>query len=288
MRAILAAILLLAPFALAQPLPAAVVVTVDAPPAIAPLQGIESATFHVDVSCAQLTANATPPEVHVWIAKAPTWAKAAVSPSTFAVDPTKCSGGRASLAGQLLVGADATAPAWTPSAIVVAAALEGLAGNLTGSGSTNVTARFFGILDVSVREAVAEVPPGITHDFGMMITNRGNDGTLVKFTLQNATEGFVTTLPDPILLVPGEPRFVQVMVRAPGGSLTNKVGAIDVRIESEDAREQHAPGDSSNVSFVLTSKSRGVPAPPTGGTLLALTALALAVRLRSPRCSRAS
>ncbi|MEA3199935.1 MAG: hypothetical protein QOE90_1363 [Thermoplasmata archaeon] len=279
--------LLLAPLAAAQ-VPDPIVVHADALPTSAPLREPVRAPFTLDVSCVAVGPDGKPPTLHVGV-EGPAWAILAATPSSFTPDPASCDAGRATFTGAVVVATTADAPAWTPAPITLSAWMIGAQGNVSGRATTNVTASFFSVLDVNVQEAVATTRPGQAHEFHVRVTNHGNDATRVRFAKKDAGSGVAVTLPEPFVLARAgadASRDVVVLVTPiGGGALTNRVDSVDVAIASEDDHAPAAPGDGSNVSFVLTTRGAVTPAP---SPLAAIAALAMVGALRRRRCSRAS
>ncbi|GEM_PF-5535137 len=280
---------LLAPIAAAQLAPA-VQMSVDPLPDAAPLLRPVEAPFHVDVSCVLAGVGPQPTGVSVRVTQAPAWATVIVAPTSFVIDATTCNGGTASVKGALNVTALDTAPAWKPGAIALEATVAGMAGDQKGAAGTNLTAKFFSVLDVGVDEAVATVAPGATHAFHLALENKGNDRTRVSVQRVDGPEWLrLEPVPDVILESAqqgGSPtsRDVVLNVTALGGSaLTNRVGNVDLRIVSQEERSPPAPGDTSSVSLVVTERGQALHPAPGASPLTALAAVALVALVRRAR-----
>lgn len=278
MRLAFLALILVAPLALAQTTPKLSLETqaFDAP--IMPLVTTSVTRFVAKLDCAMLIPSTTPLALHVWVAKAPAFAKASLSPETFEVDPQACRTTGAEFSGEVKLGLDETAPAHEPQALALAAALEGdPRGNITTTADLPFEAAFFSILDVSVPEAVKVGQPEQNVTFAVTITNRGNAKTTVAFALADASEGIRVVLPNEVSLVSQGSSTVEIIAKGDGDAMTNRVGVMNVLLTSRDALTG-AAGDQTTVSLLLTTKGAVVPTAPV---LLALFAAALILGRRA-------
>lgn len=305
MRALRPAILLLcllavaATPALAQDAPAPPMLELSIEPfegLVAPLQGPVVAAMQARVSCLMLHPSMGTP-VSFELLEAPAWAKVVISPATATTgDAASCDGEAVTVDAQLSVTADDHAPAFAPAPIRVAAHAGSEPRRADAEAWTNVTAGYFGILDVAVVSTpVVKIAPGDSHDFVLALTNFGNDRTRVEAVLLNVTDGLEVALFEPVELGSqqrGDDAFAaDVHVRVGAHDRTgfiNEVNMVEIRLLSGHAENESLDGDESTVSFVVTVQSFAATQGEGGGSrvpalaapplMAALVAVALALR----------
>ena len=295
--AMLAALLvLLAAAAVQAQLPPSLTISVEPLPIVRPLQGVVGANVTIDVSCAMVQPGQPTVSGQFMVTSSPSWSSAVTTPSTFVVDPAGCGSSTASVEVHAKVAVSATqdAPAGTGGKIVVHASTNGVP-NASASAEISVEVAFFGQLDVNIPESIAVVRPGDAHAFKIKLSNFGNDATVVRATLVNATNGFSAALfPDTTLQSKQQGAVwtssdVSINVTGPAGSgVVNQIGSVSVLIESFDAKDPKLAGDTSHATFVLTAKGLAVgnPARQLDGEIPVLGIAAIAIVAAGTRRAR--
>lgn len=288
---LLLGLLLLAPLAAAQMDATTLRVTAEPfPGLVRPLQGLQETKVLVDAPCAVPGSDPTRARIDLWTTQAPAWTTALVSPSTFALDPTTCQGGRLRYEASLVTTASAQAPAFKPDSLKVHAAWVGATPNLTAEDDVEIEASYFSVLDVQVVQAIQTVKPGGAATFPVKVTNLGNGETKVYFDLESADPGLMAMTPAPVVLQSRQAggtaitAEVPLVIEAPaGGGFVNKVGTASYRLRSHYALDEGLAGDSTTIALLVTVK--GLDAPSPGPlpvlALAAVAALMVARRARS-------
>lgn len=285
MRALLLAALVLLPQAAAQ-LPDVQLVELRAedPPPVLPLQGAVVANMTVRVSCA-LVEGQGGVAIAYEVTAAPAWATVVVSPASDVADVRNCDGGYVTRDAILTLTASDMAPAFRPSPVEVRATAGPEGRKQTANATINLTAEYFSILDVQLAESSRIVAPGGEVAFAVSLANLGNAQTRVRVEVENATEDLTVHPVDAVLLESkqqgGMRNTGELSVRVTsdaGGLYVNRVGTATLRLFAEHAGEPPRQGDSTTISFIVTTKSgaggEGGNDSPLG-PVVALAALAL-------------
>lgn len=281
------ALLLALPAASAQQ-PLDPVLTVDPLPGpITPMREPVTTPFRLDVLCEPAVPGSPAPIVQFWLDEVPEWALAVPSYFVSPMDAT-CAGSRIAYEGEMTITLSEQAPATTPGAIVLAASYQSVRGNVTARATLNVTASYFGLLEVEVDDSMRIVSPGGAETFRLRLVNRGNAEGIVRLDVVNLTQGYQARVPDRVTLESAQEggsrtgAEIEVAMRAPAAeSISHEVGSVNLSILLERASDG-APGDASAAMFILTVRERAATPAPGAWGALALVAVALLTRRRRP------
>lgn len=235
----------------------------DAP--VRPLQGAAVAVATVRASCGLAEASEQVPVRYV-VEGAPSWMKVVASPAADAAAARSCDRGYVAFETTLAVTVDADAPALVPTPVRLVAIAGEAPREARGEATLNVTADYFGILDVSLPEAIQTIPPGSVATFKLVVTNHGNGRTRVAFEIVGVGEGITVAPVEPILLGsrqlgdPADAVTKEVLVFAtapPARGFVNRVDTFSVHATSHLADDAARKGDESTASFLVTTRSTG-------------------------------
>lgn len=273
MRTLAAALVLLALLPLAQAQPTLDIATEELG-VVAPLQDVGAARLFVVGACPE---NATTAVVTLQ-ARAPAWASATLSPSSFTLDPVDCASGRHEREVLLSVQTRADAPAFEPAPIRLEARLEGWDGTLHADAALDVTVGYYSILDVQLAEAARIVRPGEFAEFRVGVVNHGNDASRVEVALVSAGPGLTVHLPDAFSIgtaAKGEVDRQEIVVRVEthaATGLVDRIGMVELRLAAANAERPALRGDDATVSLLVHEKTFVPGAAPLLAVALALLA----------------
>lgn len=262
-----------------------VVVTVEpTSELLEPLGKSVSTPFHARVACNARTASGATLVFDILVA--PPWANAAVSPGSASFGAQDCVGASRTFDGVVTVRANQTAPAFSPSNVVVIAYATG-AGNLslgTAQGTTTMTAAYVSSLELvagTARKVASEEGVG---RFTVEVFNHGNGRTNVEWSLSNVSAGLDVAAP-PSLEV--ESRFgggsnaETVPIVARRSATTTGELSFTLTASGHYAGNASLVGDEQSVTLWLEApRALTTPAPALAGAVIALALAAFTLRRR--------
>ena len=263
---------------------------------IVPLQRPGQTNVSVRVPCAHTLPSFTGTTVDLRIEQLPQWATVIANPPQFVVD--RCEPGEeyAVATGTLLAAFAATAPAVRPAPIVVrATASNGHTEDIEAQATVDVTAAYFGGLDISIEESIQNAAPGDVVTFRLNLHNFGNGVTRIHLAVAENARNATVELPDDILLESRQQGSDQtrgemlVQVHAPDrrGPMP-----ISIRVTSGHAEPPLVAGDTETITLLvhvratrddapLDEKARALlPGASAGAVLACLLGVATLVRAR--------
>ncbi|HET6403173.1 MAG TPA: hypothetical protein VFH78_00885 [Candidatus Thermoplasmatota archaeon] len=283
MRALLLA-LLLAPAALGQP---EVVdwVTLEIEPFpehVEPLREPVVTRFVARASCLLSDASSGGQVTIMYlVAEAPAWSAVTVSPATDVKSVQACENGYVRFEGVVQAIATDQAPGFVAAPIVLEAVVGAPGRQETERASVDLTASYFGVLDVQLDHALASVPAGRTHEFPVTLVNFGNAPTRVDARLTHVDDGLRVEPPERVALASRQHGSQQTsavvafrVTPVEGSAFTNRALTFSAAIESYYALDDSFRGTSSTLSFLVTvlggaaSAAQKLPIP--GAPALAL------------------
>lgn len=232
---------------------------------VRPLQGAGTTSLVTRVSCALSEASELI-EVRHTIEDAPAWMDATIAPASDSVAARECENGYVRFAATLTVSVDDGAPALVPTPIRVVSHSGSAPRDARGEAVLNVTADYFGILDLSLPETILVVAPDSVATFRVLVTNHGNGRTLVSFGLDGESGTLQVAPIEPVILGsrqlgdPADAVTKEVLVHvttAPGRGYVNRVDAFTLAATSHRVGDESRKGDETKVSFLVTTKTGG-------------------------------
>ena len=243
-----------------------------------PLADVVKLHWTAELACPAALPGGEPPEFHIWVSSAPAWAHAKFDPDEARLD--RCLEGSQTIEGVLELYVDETAPAMAGSQLTYSYSVSGgIGGNASARNAFPLVAAYYSIVSVWVSDTIRVVHPGESAVFPVAIVLHANGATRVAFELLGKAEALEVDLVDPMTLAEGGRRDVEIVVHTkPTATYANEVGVVNLRVTTEHTLDG-APGDTSQVSLLVTTRGFATPAPSLAPAL----ALALALVTSSHR-----
>lgn len=248
--------------------------------AAAPYKAAVAAPLTAKISCALILQGGKDGlPVQLVVDKKPDWAFASIAPPLVVLTAQSCDpSGYATVTGSLTATAMGSAPAFETAPISIKVAAAPTSGAQVGTAMTNLTAGYYGALDVQSPTTIATIAPGESGVFTFTITNIGNAPTLVTFDVTGG-EGVKADALDAVTLAPKQAMPIQLRYHAAaanGAARVDRGDPVTVKLTTTSVKDAALKGQSPTVSFRVNTLTPPVESKktPDVGIVAALGALA--------------